>query len=120
MAVLIWDGLDIPRVGVICEYRSRDNCGPKDWTVVHVLACGDHGGDKALLLAEDECGRPAKMFGRIWQEGCFRPLRTPEQIAAEEREAAIADMTRVISSKVADRRAAESLYELGYRKVKQP
>lgn len=117
MGILIWDGLDRPRVGVICEYRAKDSCGPKDWTKVHVLAIGSHGDDQTLLLAEDENGRPAKMFGRIWQEGCFRPLRTPEQIAAEQRERAIDDMARIISSKVADRRAAESLWELGYRKV---
>lgn len=109
-----WSGEGLPPVGTVCEYRWGGECrqaeiiahwmAPADLVAVYVpLEDGVH---------STECGRAIA--------NAFRPLRTPEQIAAEEREAAIADMTRVISSKVADRRAAESLYELGYRKVKQP
>ncbi|EPN4461357.1 hypothetical protein ACT1UE_000521 [Pseudomonas aeruginosa] len=88
-----WDGQGLPPVGTVCEYRCHDNiCEPKDWTVVHVLAHANHGSDTAMLLAEDVSGEPGKMYGRIWIPRTCRPLRTPEQIAAEEREKAVQEM----------------------------
>ncbi|HHZ8769584.1 TPA: hypothetical protein ACWL5R_002473 [Pseudomonas aeruginosa] len=88
-----WDGQGLPPVGTVCEYRCPDNsCEPKDWTVVHVLAHANHGSDTAMLLAEDVSGEPGTMYGRIWIPRTCRPLRTPEQIAAEEREQAVQEM----------------------------
>ena len=50
---------------------------------------------------------------------CLRPYRTPEQIAAEERENEVNRMVATTSmlDKTWARKACESLYDAGYRKV---
>lgn len=52
----------------------------------------------------------------------FRPIRTPEQIAAEERDKAIEGMiadTNILTGIMSDRRImAGQLYDAGYRKFK--
>ncbi|AVE32265.1 hypothetical protein [Pseudomonas aeruginosa] len=110
-----WDGQGLPPVGTVCEYRCHDNiCEPKDWTVVHVLAHANHGSDTAMLLAEDVSGEPGTMYGRIWIPRTCRPLRTPEQIAAEEREKAIEEMC--FAEETLTVKQAKALYEAGYRR----
>ncbi|MNE98933.1 hypothetical protein D3C81_1180680 [compost metagenome] len=52
----------------------------------------------------------------------FRPIRTPEQIAAEERSAAICEMSTVVGaplSKLTVPEVLEALYDAGYRKVER-
>ncbi|RUF39981.1 hypothetical protein IPC1108_28315 [Pseudomonas aeruginosa] len=109
-----WNGQGLPPVGTVCEYRCNDSCGPNDWTAVHVLAHAAHGSDTAMLLAEDNNGEPGTMYGRIWVPGTCRPLRTPEQIAAEEREKAIEEMC--FAEETLTVKQAKALYESGYRR----
>ncbi|MEZ1597287.1 hypothetical protein [Pseudomonas aeruginosa] len=109
-----WDGQGLPPVGTVCEYRCHDSCEPKDWTVVHVLAHANHGSDTAMLLAEDVSGEPGTMYGRIWIPRTCRPLRTPEQIAAEEREKAIEEMC--FAEETLTVKQAKALYDAGYRR----
>lgn len=56
--------------------------------------------------------------------GRMRPIRTPEQIAAEEREVAIQQMiadTNILTGIMSDRRTmAGQLYDAGYRKQVTP
>lgn len=109
-----WDGKGLPPVGTVCEYRCHDSCEPNDWTAVHVLAHAAHGYDTAMLLAEDDNGGPGTMYGRIWVPGTCRPLRTPEQIAAEEREKAIEEMC--FAEETLTVRQAKALFDAGYRR----
>ncbi|MNP01588.1 hypothetical protein D3C76_934100 [compost metagenome] len=46
----------------------------------------------------------------------LRPIRTPEQIAAEEREAGIMEIERVAMSSGTYKTMAEAIYDAGYRK----
>ncbi|MFO5941183.1 hypothetical protein ACLBSY_30020 [Pseudomonas aeruginosa] len=121
-----WDGQGLPPVGTVCEYRCHDSCEPNDWTAVHVLAHAAHGSDTAMLLAEDDNGEPGTMYGRIWVPGTCRPIRTPEQIAAEERAAAIAEMMKdagITESAFAHDPEAEvwaaALHDSGYRRQEE-
>jgi hypothetical protein len=53
----------------------------------------------------------------------FRPIRTPEQIAAEEREKAIDAMNKLVGDieKIPTwRDALAALYDAGYRKTEAP
>lgn len=95
---------ELPPVGVLCE--MQDDLGV--WAKVEIFShhkgfCHGWAGAECSFYSDD----PKE----------FRPIKTAEEIEAEEREKVIEEMARVISSKVSDKRAAESLYELGYRKV---
>lgn len=83
-----WGGTGLPPVGVVCEVMSATASG--EWleativahdgaAAVYRLYDGSYGGD--LEFFEDNPARPL-----------FRPIRTPEQIAAEERDVAIKNM----------------------------
>ncbi|OES66992.1 hypothetical protein A7R79_22350 [Pseudomonas aeruginosa] len=124
-ATVEWNGKGLPPVGTVCEYRCNDSCEPNDWTAVHVLAHAAHGSDTAMLLAEDNNGEPGTMYGRIWVPGTCRPLRTPEQIAAEGREKAIDAMLDLdpphekgfgLTSR---RQFCEVLFDAGYRRQEE-
>ena len=56
--------------------------------------------------------------------GCFRPILTPQQIAADERDKAIEGMiadTNILTGIMSDRRImAVQLYDAGYRKQSAP
>ncbi|HBP5690612.1 TPA: hypothetical protein L6B06_11545 [Pseudomonas aeruginosa] len=112
-----WNGQGLPPVGTVCEYRCNDSCEPNDWTAVHVLAHAAHGSDTAMLLAEDNNGEPGTMYGRIWVPGTCRPLRTPEQIAAEERAKAIEGMC--FAEQTLTVKQAKALYDAGYRRQEE-
>ncbi|EKM6409781.1 TPA: hypothetical protein L6A81_35310 [Pseudomonas aeruginosa] len=118
-----WDGQGLPPVGTVCEYRCQDNiCEPKDWTVVHVLAHANHGSDTAMLLAEDVSGEPGTMYGRIWIPRTCRPLRTPEQIAAEERRKSILHLANLLidsRGQCNEYSQAEAIFDAGYRRQEE-
>lgn len=82
-----WSGPEdgLPPVGVECEV---DHGNGKHWDKVTILA---HHGEKAIYLD------PIRGIHYIW--GLlkdFRTIRTEEQLAAEQRETAIADMAKVL------------------------
>ena len=86
-----WSGEGVPAVGATLETTDKTlNDGA--WTKVVILAVGKHGKDDCVLMAEvlDDKGRPGMMVASLYTqyEGCFRPIRTPEQIAADEQETA--------------------------------
>lgn len=114
-----WSGEGVPAVGATLEATGQTlNDGA--WTKVVILAVGKHGKDDCVLMAEvlDDKGRPGTMVASLYTqyEGCFRPIRTPEQIAAGEREAAIDRMCKISAAPHMLRRHAEALYDAGYRK----
>lgn len=117
-----WSGEGLPPVGSTCEYIGGKHGMPEPWPVeiVHHY----HGGAcmaVAFLYARDGQTRVA---GAI--DSCFRPIRTPEQIAADERTKACDRMYGVILDSIPEERRkngsdiCEALYDAGYRKVEQP
>lgn len=103
-----WSGEGLPPVGIDCEYMKR---GGADW--FHCTVIAEHDGGVVVAVHEDD------LSYTYWNDtGHFRPIRTTEQIAADEREAAIKEMTADYADHSAALRGwAIYVYdELGYRK----
>lgn len=104
-----WNGQGLPPVGTNCEYRSNDG-----WLQCEVVA---HRNNAAVVLNhhyEADFVPPQDL----------RPLRTPEQIAAEEREKAALEMAALMSghedrSKDCFKVLGEILYDAGYRRQEE-
>lgn len=78
----VWGPGELPPVGTVCEV----NLGGPDWVEVQIIA---HFRNSAAMVAAfiptaDGEKRVAQAIA-----GCFRPIRTAEQIAAEERNCGI-------------------------------
>ncbi|ATG86294.1 hypothetical protein [Pseudomonas phage IME180] len=104
-----WDGQGLPPVGTVCEWHESDGWA---YTESKVVAYTDDG----LFVCMQKPGQRPEVL-RI--DNCeFRPVRTPEQIAAEEREKAISEMVAAIGSPWPGtfKRFCEILYDAGYRK----
>lgn len=112
-----WDGEGLPPVGTVCEAAIPHTSGPDNersfiWIEGHVIAYHELNGETYAWFAEDDGFYPPNVLD-------FRPIRTPEQIAAEEREKAIDEMHVMIDSDRAKhfRLLCEALYDAGYRKT---
>jgi len=102
-----WGGEGLPPVGSICEGKE---CG--EWVKVEIIA---HYDGRAV------CMLPSKERVAIADPASLRPIRTPEQIAAENREKAIIEMKEVFLRGASGfwkgaRLGIEALYDAGYRK----
>lgn len=102
-----WDGQGLPPVGLMVEWKAGLD---HDWQRVTVLAYAN--GD-AWFQPEDGpsfiVGNPAN----------FRRIRTPEQIAAEERSKECDRIFAILSSVEREGNRsdmAEALYDAGYRR----
>lgn len=115
-----WSGEGLPPVGVVCEFQSRGEM----WEPVKVFSVQYNHDESADILFTH-----AEGWGYVDSNmGRLRPIRTPEQIAADEREAAIKEMVQAIYTKrcgldctprsPADEAkvSASALYDAGYRK----
>lgn len=109
-----WNGEGLPPVGTVCEYRDAF----LKWHQVEIF-----GIDKVQrrIFASPWTNVP---YSACSAPECFRAIRTPEQIAAEEREKAIDEMLidaanrdNLISLDLDSRAVAAALYGAGYRKV---
>lgn len=103
-----WTGEGLPPVGTVCEV-----CSDLDsWEVCTVLA---HNGSDVVFV--DAKG----IYGGLDELRRFRVHRTPEQIAAEERDKAINDMVAIspMLDKHFARKVCAALYDHGYRKQEQ-
>nr|WP_134602728.1 hypothetical protein [Pseudomonas aeruginosa] len=100
-----WDGHGLPPTGLLVEWKAGLD---HEWRRVTVLAYAN--GD-AWLQPEDGdsfiVGNPAN----------FRRIRTPEQIAAEEREKAIEEMC--FAEETLTVKQAKALYDAGYRRQEE-
>ena len=120
--VEVWTGTGLPPVGTVCEVEVFHVCRG-EWTVVEVLAHAKHDEDDALLVCEiDHDGDRADMHGIIYRPHYFRHIRTPEQIALEEREKAVDEIVAVWKKTMGrfaeeERGLAKMLYDHGYRKT---
>lgn len=99
-----WTGEGIPPSGTSCEMRRADyvNVG---WQKIEFLFAGSK---KAFF--RDEQGHE---WSRPLSDLKFRSIRTPEQIAAEKRDAAIKEMQRLVGS--CNTFPFAELYDYGYR-----
>lgn len=123
-----WSGEGLPPVGTVCEFAgfNPEETVPTDPSV----------GDKVTVIAHYLSGcvqiaaftyNCAANFGSLHvaqgAHGCFRPIRTAEQIAAEERRNAVQQMLVDVSNMGRDVLTftnAEDLYDAGYRKQAKP
>jgi len=108
-----WTGEGLPPVGSgICEYRGAHQWDV--WTVVNIFAEWGEGSRRVVFVD----------FGDGWREERdperFRQIRTPEQVAAEEREFEIIEIERVAMSGGTAKTMAEAIYDAGYRKQVKP
>lgn len=98
---------ELPPVGTVCEaWHQGANQG-----IVEVRYSGE------CMVLWNVSGKHEQCSAS--ENYTFRPIKVPEQIAAEERENVIEDISRVIRGTISDRLAAEYLYELGYRKMEE-
>lgn len=117
-----WNGEGLPPVGMVCEDGIPHISGPGGetrcviWIEGCVVAYHDIKGKTYAWFAEDDGFYPPGMFE-------FRPIKTAEQIAAEERSAAIDEMVKTFyqgNTVVGGADGFIALYNAGYRKVEQP
>lgn len=104
-----WNGEGLPPVGTVCEIAMFSD----DVRVVEVL--GYSGSEAWLRYREPTRATNSFIVGN--PDG-FRPIRTAEQIAKEEREQEIAKMVEWIRLMPCDspEQCAATLYHVGYRK----
>lgn len=106
-----WTGEGLPPVGMLVEALIDHS-----WVSAEVLAHGVEGEDQVAVLQVGSRIKTKTFTG-------IRPIRTPEQIAAEERVKACDEIYGVLLT--AEREGnrsdmAEALYDAGYRKQVAP
>jgi hypothetical protein len=94
-----WSGTGLPPVGTVCEFFRLDDCQKEtlaDGATVKIIAHYDgmNGQRVAAFTYDHRYGRDVESA----VSECFRPIRTPEQIEADEREAAIEEMKKLFDS----------------------
>ncbi len=129
-----WDGGGLPPVGTVCEFRIPEEFGDvslwrqelRNGHMVEIIYHYDSGISKCAVFSFKVD------FGHLVEQAtadCFRPIRTAEQIAAEEREKAVKELYYTINwsespdhwSHVSGERKADyaKAIEAGYRKQEQ-
>lgn len=101
-----WSGEDIPPIGTVCEYKSEGG----EWRKCEVVAYY-----QSNVVAVDVLNSIAVCvhFGL----SLLRPLRTPEQLAAEEKSKAVDEMLDSAGLWISLKDVMETLYDRGYRKT---
>lgn len=109
-----WNGEGLPPVGTVCEWKGLLG---GYWVECEVVAVSKS--QIVLKHAESSTYRPGEfeVFSAEPLRLEFRPIRTPEQIAADEREAAIEELRKLLSNVACDDyHAAVAMIDAGYRK----
>lgn len=106
--VVEWGGVGLPPVGTVCQYQNSLG----SWFMVEITAIAKKG---ICFIQPDRDGEnyACKVSSK------FRPVRTAEQVAAEEREKAIKEICIDAGSPEmtpGQLKGAEKLYMAGYRK----
>ena len=120
--VVEWDGVGLPPVGLDVEIK-RGNCtwiDGDEWQI----------GKTATVMASFLNSRDIEMASVQFPGGhcecilarCLSPIRTAEQVAAEERNKVIREMVAEVTEEPRARHFAfcEVLYDAGYRKDPKP
>ncbi|HBO2361350.1 TPA: hypothetical protein L4H08_005488 [Pseudomonas aeruginosa] len=111
-----WNGQGLPPVGTVCEhYGTADDLA---WLEVEVIG---HGNVDGRNVAFFRYGTGSPRFTVSYSTANnFRPIRTHEQIAAEERDAGISDMQTITDGAGPTVYAKLSaLYDAGYRRQEE-
>lgn len=114
-----WTGEGLPPVGTVCAVLNSA-LGSPTWERCTILYSGKH----RVMYDSESCEERVAFI----EDLKFRPARTPEQSAAEEREKAVQQMVGFIrerrmtvstpeNPKQEATLAAEALYDAGYRKL---
>lgn len=113
-----WAGEGPPPVGTVCELSQSvllADANNADWfaagTQVEVGGHATFDGATGAVCAVCVVGLN---FTGTLSEVCLRPIKTAEQIAAEERESAIKDLMQLDDIY---HEQASAIYDAGYRKV---
>lgn len=114
-----WNGEGLPPAGTVCEFKAGHSQFPElSWTEVRINSHDSQGGRDFAVFAS------MSGYGGCSDPADFRPIRTPEQIAAEEREQAIQQLAEGLHVARGFRSplehtliVAEWLHDNGYRKV---
>jgi hypothetical protein len=103
-----WNGEGLPPVGTVCEFR-RTMPGAT-WNPATILCVGE----KRIFFRDKDGDELSRDHGEVE----FRTTRTPEQIAAEERENELNRMVATVSmlDKGWAGKVCAGLYDAGYRK----
>jgi hypothetical protein len=107
VALIEWDGEGLPPVGTICE-ADVDGVWHECTLLAHCVApkLGFAVGQTSVGLA-------------IGEASDFRPIRTPEQIATDDRQLAVLEIGDILISNRGDSteyHQAGLIYDAGYRK----
>ncbi|MCD2773164.1 hypothetical protein K4W89_18720 [Pseudomonas aeruginosa] len=102
-----WDGQGLPPVGTVCEYRHMIWPEYRPCEIRYI--------SEESLVAYDDA---QEQFYRTC-DMLFRPLPTPEQIAAEEREKAVGDMAMSIQGVPYQYPTLYALFDAGYRRQEE-
>lgn len=119
---LPWSGEDLPPVGMVCVVKSPGYSNKRfDRFIgqeVEVIAHDKIGSD-AVAVFKMEIGLDEYDYHSMIA-GCFETVKTPEQIAAEERDTAIEQMILVDEKGSLSRtHFCGLLYDAGYRLIKE-
>jgi hypothetical protein len=113
---VVWNGQGLPPVGTVCEAVIPHSSGEDDenksiiWIEGVVIAHHEINGKTFTWFAERDGFYPPNVLE-------FRPIRTPEQIAYDQRDSAIAYMLKVcFGADLSRRERLAALYDAGYRK----
>lgn len=106
-----WTGEGLPPVGTVCEFLKHNSPPtPRGKWLVGEIRYSSH---FTVIISGDMCEHVHH------PRNCsFRPIHTPEQIAAEERENELNRMVATVSmlDKGWARKVCAGLYDAGYRK----
>lgn len=113
-----WTGEGLPPVGAVCEVSSNDGA----WSQARIKFIGDRYCVYQYVHQEDRSSDQLFEISMYLTVMRFRLIRTPEQIAADERKAEVNALTEIIGGMpyVRDHYLAERLYCAGYRKQVNP
>lgn len=106
-----WNGDGLPPVGTICNVLNRyiDNSEVEKCEILFM-------GEYRCVYSSESCKERVANITNS-RMIAFTPIKTHEQIAAEERDAAIHEMAINIGLNTDPKCAATVLYDKGYRKV---
>lgn len=117
-----WDGEGLPPVGTVCEVLWNES--RMEYLITKVFGVNEHG---QPIHRFDEGPKKYQYQADVLRTASgtqvFRPIKTAEQLAEEEKVAAIAEMQAVVMaasgctvSTISECLAIVALYEAGYRK----
>lgn len=105
-----WDGQGLPPVGVECEYRHMIWPEYRRCEIRYIS-------DESLVAYDDA----QEQFYRT-RDMLFRPIRTPEQIAAEERRNSILHLANLLIDSRGhcnEYSQAKAIFDAGYRRQEE-